>query len=54
VEKTEVAIELRVLVSEIMEGSKSVPSAMATGEIRRLKVHDHGGLGSYRSRIQTL
>jgi hypothetical protein len=43
--KPEVANQLRALVFEIIKGSKSMLSAMAAGEILRLK-YDHGGLGS--------
>jgi hypothetical protein len=42
--KPEGANELRALVSEIMKGSKSILSAMATGEILRLKCMTMEGL----------
>jgi hypothetical protein len=42
--KPEGANELRALVSEIIRGSKSILSAMATGEILRLKCMTMEGL----------
>jgi hypothetical protein len=51
--KPEDANELRALVSEIIEGSTSVLSAMAMGKILLLEVYDHRGLGSDRSRLHS-